>query len=127
MKPDCKLGAFMIRLVVGPLFIITGTYKLLNPQMIIGLLESIGFPFPVFLGWLVLLSELIFGVCVLLGFKLKYSVWPLIFIMLVATVTVILPGLSAATAVNFLFHLLAIASLVSLFFTGAGKWFIGRE
>ena len=125
----CGFGASVLRLVLGPLFVIPGVSKLMNPGMIIGMLGSLGFPAPVFWGWLLLLSEIIFGASVFLGFKVKYAVWPLVVVLLVATVTVYLPKLATdpTAIVNVLFHLLGIASLVSVFLTGAGAWAVDKE
>lgn len=118
----CDLGPAILRLVLGPLFIIPGVSKLLNPQMIIGMLGSLGFPFPTFWGWLLLASEIIFGASVFAGYKVKHTVWPLVIVLSVATVTVYLPGIGKdpMVAINILFHLLGIAALVSVFLTGAG-------
>ena len=115
------LGPLVLRVVTGLLFFIPGRMKLLNPSMIIGFLGSLGFPAAAFFGWLVLLSELLFGGLVILGWKLRYTVWPLVIILGVATLTVVLPAMSGGPA-NLLFHLLGIAALISLFFSGAGRF-----
>ena len=127
-KSSC-LGPTVLRLALGPLFIFPGIMKLLHPSMIIGMLGTLGFPMPTFWAWLLLLSEIIFGMSVFLGFKVKYAVWPLIVILTIATLTVYLPGLGKDPVVigNVLFHLLGIASLVSVFLSGAGAWAIDKK
>ncbi|MBI1969648.1 DoxX family protein [Candidatus Woesearchaeota archaeon] len=112
----------VLRLILGPLFIVPGISKLLNPGMIIGMLGGMGFPGASFFGWLLLLSEIIFGLCVLLGWKVKYTVWPLVVVLLVATIMVHIPAMvgNPMGAITVLFHLLGIAALVSVFLTGAG-------
>ena len=114
-------GPLVLRVFTGLLFFIPGLMKLLNPSMIIGLLGNLGFPVAAFFGWLVLISELLFGGLVILGWKLRYTVWPLVVILGVATLTVVLPSMSSGPA-DLLFHLLGIAALVSLFFSGAGRF-----
>lgn len=111
----------IMRASIGLMFIVAGLSKLFDPSSIIGLLKSIGFPLPLFFGWIVLLSEIFFGIAVLVGWKLKYTVWPLAIILLVATITVALPGISSQP-LNFFFHVIGISGLISLFFTGPGKW-----
>jgi len=118
-----------LRLVLGLLFIVPGISKLLNPSGIIGMLRGIGFPVPNAVGWIVLLSEIIFGLAILVGYQVKYTVWPLIIVLLVAIVTVHLPGLAANPMgiINVLFHLLGIAALLSVYLTGAGALAIDKH
>ena len=113
-------GCLVLRVFTGLLFFVPGLMKLLNPSMIIGLLGTLGFPAAAFFGWLVLLSELLFGGLVIVGWKLRYTVWPLVVILVVATLTVVLPSM-AGGPINLLFHLLGISALVSLFFSGSGR------
>ena len=59
----------------------------------------------------------------LAGYKTKYTVWPLVAVLLVATLTVVIPSVvqsPSANAVNLLFHLVGIGALVSGFMTGPG-------
>lgn len=112
----------VLRLVLGLLFLIPGFMKLMNPPMIIGMLGDLGFPAPTFFGWLLLLSEIAFGLSVLVGFRVKYTVWPLVVVLLVATLTVYVPklGTDPMAPITVLFHVLGIAALVSVFLSGAG-------
>lgn len=114
-----QYGPTVLRLLLGLLFVIPGLMKLMNPGMIIGMLGELGFPAPAFFGWLLLLSEIVFGVAVLVGWKVRYTVWPLVFIMLVAIFTVTIPTMQG-NPVTLLFHLAAVAGLVSLYLTGPG-------
>lgn len=112
----------VLRLVLGFLFLVPGLMKLFNPKTIIGMLGGLGFPAPMFFGWLLLLSEIVFGLSVLVGFKVKYTVWPLVVVLVVATLTVYLPALGkdVMAPITVLFHMLGIAALVSVFLSGAG-------
>jgi len=120
---NAKYGPTVLRIVLGLLFILPGINKFGNPAMIIGMLGNLGIPAPGLLGWVLLLSEIGFGAAVLFGYKLKYTVWPLVLILAVATLKVGLPALGSSpmAMINVSFHLLGIAALVSLYLTGPGE------
>ena len=121
MKENTDFGPFFVRIGLGLLFIFPGIMKLMNPGMIIGMLGGMGFPLPMVLGWLVIIAEVLGGIALLAGYKVKYVVWPLVVILVVATVAVYLPDL-AKNATQVLFHLLGILSLISLYYSGPGAF-----
>ncbi|MBS3168708.1 DoxX family protein [Candidatus Woesearchaeota archaeon] len=116
-------GITLLRITIGLFFIITGLMKLIDPAGIINLLSDLGFPISFFLGWLVLLSEIIFGFLVLIGWRPEISVWPLVIILLVALITVHIPSIfqTPMNIINVMFHILAIIVFISLSLTGPGK------
>lgn len=118
-------GHSLLRVTIGLLFLIMGYNKLTNPGGIIGMLGNIGFPAATFFGWLLLLSELIFGALILVGYKIKYTTWPLAIILVVAVLTVVIPGEGIGSASAF-FHYISIAALISLAWTGPGEWAISE-
>ena len=120
---NAKYGPTVLRIVLGLLFILPGINKFGNPAMIIGMLGDLGIPAAGLLGWVLLLSEIGFGAAVLFGYKLKYTVWPLVLILAVATLKVGLPALGSSpmAMINVSFHLLGIAALISLYLTGPGE------
>lgn len=118
-------GHTLLRVTIGLLFVIMGYSKLTNPAGIIGMLGNIGFPAATFFGWLLLLSELVFGVLILVGYKVRYTAWPLAIILAVAALTVIIPGEGVGSASAF-FHYISIAALISLAWTGPGEWAISK-
>ena len=122
MNDNSKYGPTLLRLVLGLLFVIPGISKLMNPDMIIGMLGGMGFPAASFFGWVLLLSEIIFGLAVLVGLKVRWAVWPLVAILAVAIVMVHIPALAASPmgVPNLLFHVLGVAALISLSLSGAG-------
>lgn len=126
---NSKYGPTILRVFLGLLFIIPGFSKLMNPGMITGMLGQLGFPIAGFFAWLLLLSEIVFGAALLLGYKVKYAVWPLALVLVIATVTVHLPSMAQNPmgVVNVLFHLAAIAGLVNLFLVGPGALGVGKE
>ncbi|MEK6891212.1 MAG: DoxX family protein [Nanoarchaeota archaeon] len=119
MKNYKEYSPLIIRVFVGLLLLIPGIFKLMNPAGITGMLTGLGFPAPVLFAWILILIEIIFGAIVILGWKLKYTVWPLVVVLVVATITVVIPNMNG-NPINLLFHLLGIASLISLTLTGPG-------
>ena len=123
-KCNCtEFGPVVLRAVLGLLFVIPGIAKLFNPANIIGMLGKLGFPAAALFGWVLILLEIGFGAAMLAGWKLKYTVWPLVVILVVATLTVTIPsfGTNPMAYINLLFHVVAIGSLVSLYLTGPGQ------
>ncbi len=122
-----EYGHTLLRLALGVMFLLAGINKLMNPDGPIGMLTGLGFPAPAFFAWLLLLSEIIFGAAVLIGWKTKYTVWPLVIILAIATFTVVIPNIGKGGPINLMFHLLGIASLISIALTGPGKIAISKE
>ena len=122
-----KYGPLLLRIGIALLFIPIGIGKLMNPSGIQGLLGTIGFKasLAVFFGWIVLLSEIIFGISVLLGWKVKYTIWPLVIILLVALFAVTIP-IAGFLNPNSLFHILGILALLALFFKGPGAMALSK-
>lgn len=126
MEDKQNYSPLILRVILGLMFVVAGANKLLNPQGIISMLSGVGFFLPTFWGWLVILSEVLFGLAVLAGWKLRYTVWPLVIIMTVVIILISIPSITKNPS-GFFFHLLAIGALVSLFLTGAGTWSLGKE
>ncbi len=126
--PYKNQGLTLLRVILGLFFIIAGLIKLFNPQMIIGMLGNLGFSAPVFLGWLVLLTEIIFGILVLIGWRTELTVWPLVIVLVVALIIVYLPQFKTnpMVIIYMLFHIETIVALVTLAMTGPGKLAVTR-
>ncbi|MEK6953120.1 MAG: DoxX family protein [Nanoarchaeota archaeon] len=129
MNEYANISQFLLRLGLGIMFLFTGISKLLNPSAIIGMLSGLSFPIPTFFGWILLLSEIIFGALVLIGWKVKYTIWPLVIILLVATLTVFVPqiGKDPMAMISVFFHIIGILALISISLSGAGKWAIDKR
>ncbi|MBT5215461.1 DoxX family protein, partial [Candidatus Woesearchaeota archaeon] len=69
-----------MRVMLGLLFLIPGISKLQTPEMIIGMLGGLGFPSAAFFGWILILSEIVFGIALIVGYRVKLAVIPLIII-----------------------------------------------
>ena len=122
-----KMSHFVLRVLLGLLFIVPGLGKLMDPAGIIGMLGNLGFPAPALFGWLLLLSEIVFGATVLIGYKVKWTAWPLVIVLAVATITVHLPTLGTPMGpINVLFHLVGIAGLIVLACGNSGVWAVSK-
>ena len=80
------------RVLLGLLVLVAGLMKLfvVEPSGVMGMLsKNVLFAWaPGFWAWVLILSEIVFGIAILASWKLKYTVWPPIVIMLVAAFTV---------------------------------------
>lgn len=120
------IGHTILRIVIGLLFFIMGINKLSNPDEITGMLASLGFPIAALFAWILILSEIIFGVLIFVGYKTKYTAWPLALILVVAWLLVVLPK-EGISSTNSFFHLIAIAGLITIALTGSGKYAITKD
>lgn len=129
MENTQKYGPSVLRLVLGLAFIAPGLMKLMNPGMVIGMLGEMGVPAAAFMGWVLLLSEILFGGAVLAGWKVKYTVWPLALVLTVALFAVWAPMISTnpLAPVVMLLHIVGIGGLVSLALTGPGAIAVDKE
>ena len=119
------------------MFFLAGLNKFLMVQKVgnaglATMIGNIGFPVPGIFGWILIFSELVFGLLLIIGWKTRYVVWPLAFILVVATFGVLVPGSSSGGILkllgsNFFFHILGIASLILLFLRGSGKYSLDKE
>ena len=119
-------GPTALRLGLGVLFIFMGLGKLQNPSAVTGMLQSIGFPVAIFWTWLLLLSEIIFGAAILIGFKVKFTTIPLIVIILIAIVTIQLKGLPQSQP-QLLKDWSIFMGLIALMLLGPGKLAVSKN
>lgn len=115
-----EFGPFALRIGVGGIFVFAGIMKLMNPPMVVGMLENLGFPGPSFWAWLLILSELLCGAAVLTGFKLKWTTIPLAVVLIVAIVT-------ADQLMNSVKDAVILSGLVSLWLSGPGAWGLDKK
>jgi uncharacterized membrane protein YphA (DoxX/SURF4 family) len=96
--------------LLGLVILVAGLMKLfvMKPAAVTQMLSSIGFPVASFFAWVLILSEIVFGIAVLARWQLKYTTLVPTFILFVASLTVYWPGTTANIG-NFLIHL-ALAS-----------------
>lgn len=87
-----SVATFLIRLMVGVVFLSEGIQKFLFPALRgAGRFEKIGLPSPELLGPLVASFEILCGILLLLGLFTRLATLPLLIIMLAALFTTKLP------------------------------------
>ena len=89
-------GKLVNRVLLGLLFLVAGLIKFWavtqGSWQTPAFFASLNIPLATFFAWVVMLSEIIFGIAILAKYKLEYTVWPLIIIMVVAALTANLYG-----------------------------------
>jgi putative oxidoreductase len=124
-KSKHMFGHTLLRVTIGLMLLLAGINKIKGPDNVVGMLTNLGFPAPTVFAWILILSEIIFGALVLIGWKVRYTTWPLAIILAVAWLTVVIPN-SGISSNNSFFHLIAVAGLITIALTGPGKWAISR-
>ena len=112
-----EYAPFVLRLGVGGIFVYAGIMKLINPSMVTGMLDNMGFPGAAFWAWLLILVEVLCGASVLLGFKTKWTAIPLAVVMLVVI----------STTNDVKTGVILLAGLGSLWLSGPGKWALSKD
>ncbi len=121
------LGHTLLRVTIGILFLMAGINKLTGgADKVSGFLGSLGFPVPILFAWILILGEIIFGALVLIGYKVKYTAWPLAIILFIAWIIATIPS-SGIGSTNSLFHIITVAALITIALTGPGKWALTRD
>ena len=115
------IGHTLLRITIGLLFLVAGIKKFMAPDGVSGMLGGLGFPAPVFFAWILILAEVIFGALVLVGYKVKYTAWPLAVVLAIAWILVVVPSQQGITSSNSFFHLIGIAGLLTIAWSGPGK------
>ena len=89
-----KRQTFIVRLIVGLIFLSEGIQKFLYPELGPGRFEKIGFSDPAFWAYFTASFEIICGTMVLTGILVRFAVIPLFIIMMVAFITTKFPTLT---------------------------------
>ncbi len=85
---DTSRTTFLIRIMVGVVFLSEGIQKYLFPASLgVGRFETIGLPAPEFLAYFVGAFEIICGILVLIGLFTRFGALPLFIIITVAILT----------------------------------------
>ena len=119
MKRWSKInGPLILRIAVVLLFVAVGLPKLLDPSgtLILGL-QEIGFPAPLFFGWLILIAGGLSTLALLFNWKINYAVWPLGIIMVGALIFIYIPQyeFTPQAGRGLFFHVLVIAALINIY------------
>lgn len=122
-KCSKDFGLLALRLAVALVFVTKGWSKLNNLEMVSGMLDNMGFFWPMFWAWVLSLVEFVGGLMVLFGLFTKTAAGLLSVAMIVALITAHLGGKldAALLATSMLGANLALLSL------GAGKYRVMRN
>ncbi len=95
------------RIILGLLMLVPGLLKIFvnTPEGVTGMLSGFGFPAPAFLAWVLIISEIAFGIAILANYKIKYTVIPPMIILLGAAFTA-----NWGSWPSFLLHIAAVAN-----------------
>ena len=117
----------LIRIVIGLMFFFGGLWKIMNSAAFTSNFAIFGLSLP-WLAWILLLSEIIFGLALVVGWKVEKTAWPLLVVMAGALVVNWIPnisfGIPSITAIGF--HLLTLLVLFKLITTGPGEWAVSK-
>lgn len=108
------------RVLLGLLMLVPGLLKLfvVGPTAIAGMVGGIVlFSWaPAFWAWVLMLSEIVFGIAILANYKTEYTAWPPVIVLAVATLFLHIKwaALSTTSWSNVLLHLVAIWGFVML-------------
>jgi putative oxidoreductase len=122
-------AVFLIRLMVGAVFLSEGIQKFLFPEALgVGRFVRIGIPLPALTAQLVGMFEIVCGILLLLGFLTRLAALPLITIILVAIATTKIPILADkgfwSMAHEARTDWCMLLGGMCLLITGAGPWSI---
>lgn len=89
---DCSYKWIVFRVLLGLVMLIPGLLKLFvaGAGGVSGMLAGMAlFAWaPAFWAWILIACEILFGIAVIFGFKLRYTVWPPIIILVIAAFSV---------------------------------------
>lgn len=99
------------RILLGLVMLVPGLTKLFvyKPAGVSAMLSGLGFPLAMLFAWVLILSEIVFGIAVIAKWKLQYTVWPPIIILVVAALTKYTYGSPSIDWIQIAIHL-ALAS-----------------
>ncbi len=126
-ESTAPLATFLIRLMVGGVFLSEGIQKFLYADLVgSGRFAKIGLPWPEVLGPLVGGTEALFGTLILLGIITRLATLPLLVVMGVALTTTKIPIL-LSQGFWFMAHAARtdyamVMGLLFLLISGAGSW-----
>jgi putative oxidoreductase len=116
------------RILLGLIFLRSGSDKLMNIDPFVAGLTRGGVPMPTFFGWLGAAVEFISGVAIVLGFATRYAAVLMTAFVIVATLIAHRywehadAGMRRANDINFYKNVAIIGGAFYLFVTGGGRY-----
>ncbi len=86
---EMKNWYLLNRVLLGLIFLVAGLMKLfvMGSGAVASMLDGLGFPAAVFFAWVLIVFEIVCGAAIIFNWQMKYTVWPPIIILVVATFT----------------------------------------
>jgi putative oxidoreductase len=121
----------LLRVMAGIVFFFHGWSKLQNPEGLIGFVGSLGFPVPVFFGWLVILLETVGGLLLIPGLGVRWAslllAVEMVFTTLLMKSRIGLIAPSRQPGVGAEIDLMFLTASLGLFILGAGELSVERN
>jgi putative oxidoreductase len=127
--------SWISRLLLSLIFILSGLFKIVGFGATTGLLTQLGWPAPALFVTLAILIEVLGGLSLLLGFRVRWASVALIVFVVVATVFVHGPFLKAAAdeaakqdqIAHIMKNLALIGGLLKYYLDGAGRYAVDQQ
>ena len=119
-----NFGIAALRIAGGLFFLLPGLYKAIDPDLFMSMLSATS---PVlqsqFLVYLVMVSEIVGGTLLIIGWNVRLAAIPLIIITLVAQTFVVVQDTgSSLQSLSFVMHVMGIGFFVGIVLLGRGSW-----
>ncbi|MEK9147316.1 MAG: DoxX family protein [Patescibacteria group bacterium] len=115
------LAMFIIRFVLGIVFIVHGFQKLQNIKGTIGMMSGMGFPMASVFVPILSLVEFVGGILVLIGL---YTGWASLLLAIVMVGAILMVKMKKGFVNGWEFDLSLLAMALAVFFTGSGSWIL---
>jgi len=112
----------LARLLLCTVFIWSGLLALMNPSGTAQYFARVNIPIPDVTVWLAIIIELIGGLAILVGFKVRWVAPVLAIYCLITGFAVHLPAGDSANMINFYKNLTMAGGFLYVFAFGAGTW-----
>lgn len=120
---QANYGLLALRIVVGVIFVYMGWSKLGNIEQVAGMLETNGFFWPQLFAYVLAIVEFLGGLAVLFGVYLRVFAKLLTIILVVAILTVHVPGPFQGAFLP----LSLLGGTLALMFMGGGDWMVTKK
>jgi putative oxidoreductase len=115
------------RLLLAALFIVAGFNKIMNVAGTAGYMGRLGLPAPELMAWAVIVTELLGGLLLVIGWKTRWVAWGLAIFTLVTAVLGHAFWKDPAQTTQFLKNLAIVGGFLLLAVSGPGRLSVDRK